>query len=77
VTAGKLPLKQIELYHAPWIDNKAEFRGNRRYLTLDVHLTAPLLEPYAPEFPLLDRFPGEVVKGRRSCSAALRSPRRS
>ena len=30
VTAGKLPLKQIELYHAPWIDNVAEFRGGRQ-----------------------------------------------
>jgi AraC-like DNA-binding protein len=64
VTAGKLPLKQIELYHAPWIDNVAEFRGGRQYLTLDVHLTAPLLEPYAGEFPLLDRFLGQVVKGQ-------------
>ena len=64
VTAGKLPLKQIELYHAPWIDNVAEFRGPQQYLTLDVHLTAPLLEPYAGEFPLLDRFLGEVAKGQ-------------
>jgi len=64
VTTGKLPLKQIELYHAPWIDNVAEFRGGRQYLTLDVHLTAPLLEPYAGEFPLLDRFLGDVAKGQ-------------
>jgi len=64
VTAGKLPLKQIELYHAPWIDNVAEFRGGRQYLTLDVHLTTPLLEPYADEFPVLDRFLGEVAKGQ-------------
>jgi AraC-like DNA-binding protein len=64
VTAGKLPLKQIELYHAPWIDNVAAFRGGRRYLTLDVHLTAAMLEPYVAEFPMLDRFLGEVVRGR-------------
>jgi AraC-like DNA-binding protein len=64
VTTGKLPLKQIELYHAPWIDNVAEFRGGRRYLTLDVHLTAPLLEPYAAEFPVLDQFLSQVVKGQ-------------
>jgi AraC-like DNA-binding protein len=64
VTAGKLPLKQIELYHAPWIDNVAEFRGGRQYLTLDVHLSAPFLEPYAGEFPVLDRFLGDVAKGR-------------
>src|ERR1700761_3880045 len=32
VTAGKLPLKQIGLYHAPWIDNVAEFQGGRQYL---------------------------------------------
>ncbi len=64
VTAGKLPLKQIELYHAPWIDNVAEFRGGRQYLTLDVHLTTPLLEPYAAEFPVLDQFLGQVAKGQ-------------
>jgi AraC-like DNA-binding protein len=62
VTAGKLPLKQIELYHAPWIDNVTEFRGGRKYLTLDVHLTTPLLEPYTCEFPALDRFLGDVAK---------------
>jgi|SRR6185312_12473426 len=64
VAAGPIALKQIELYHAPYIDNVVHFRGGKRYLTLDVHLSAALLEPYASEFPLLDQFLGQVAKGQ-------------
>jgi AraC-like DNA-binding protein len=78
VVAGPLSLKQIELYHAPYIDNTAHFLSGRQYLTLDVHLTTAFLEPYAAEFPLLDQFIGQVVKGqpaRLFGGAQLATPR--
>jgi AraC-like DNA-binding protein len=63
VTAGKLPVKQIELYYAPYVENRAEFRAGQ-YMTLDVHIQPSMLEPYAKEFPLLDQFMGSVYKAQ-------------
>ncbi|HEV2354529.1 MAG TPA: site-specific integrase, partial [Puia sp.] len=51
-------------YHAPYVENTALFRGGRQYLTLVVHLSAAILEPYAGEFPVLDQFLDQVAKGR-------------
>jgi AraC family transcriptional activator of pyochelin receptor len=63
VTTGRLPLKQVQLYFAPYVDNTVLFEPSKQYLTLDVHLTPALLEPYAASFPVLDRFLGQVTKG--------------
>jgi AraC-like DNA-binding protein len=62
VVTGKLPAKQIELYYAPYVENCTQFRPGS-YLTLDVHLQVSLLEPYAPDFPVLDAFLQKVAKG--------------
>jgi AraC-like DNA-binding protein len=63
VVRGRLPVKQIELFYAPYVENLASFDAKRQYLTLDVHFDADLLEPYAADFPLLGRFLEKVHRG--------------
>ena len=63
VVRGRLPVKQIELFYAPYVDNLASFDAQRQYLTLDVHWDRALLEPYAADFPLLGRFLEKVHRG--------------
>jgi len=63
VIRGRLPVKQIELFYAPHVENLASFDAKRQYLTLDVHVDAALLEPYAADFPLLGRFLEKVHRG--------------
>jgi AraC-like DNA-binding protein len=63
VVRGKLPLKQIELFYAPYVENLASFDEQRQYLTLDVHFDSKMLEPYATDFPLLGRFLEKVHRG--------------
>ena len=61
--ARRLPVKQLELFYAPYVDNLASFDAQRQYLTLDVHFDATLLEPFARDFPLLGRFLEKVHRG--------------
>jgi len=68
VVRGRLPVKQIELFYAPYVENLASFDAQRQYLTLDVHFDASLLEPFAGDFPLLGRF---LEKVHRSEPAKL------
>jgi|HubBroStandDraft_1064217.scaffolds.fasta_scaffold193438_1 AraC-like DNA-binding protein len=63
VVQGRLPLKQIELFYAPYVENVATFDIKRHYLTLDVHWEPSMLEPYAADFPLLGRFLEKVQRG--------------
>jgi len=63
VFTGQLPAKQMELYHAPYVDNTATFAGAKEYMTLDVHLESSMLEPYAADFPLLADFLDQVHRG--------------
>ena len=63
VVQGRLPVKQIELFYAPYVENLASFDAQRQYLTLDVHFDASLLEPYAADFPFLGRFLEKVHRG--------------
>jgi AraC-like DNA-binding protein len=62
--AGKLPLKQIELYYSPYVDNTTQFRGDKQYLTMDVHFQPAMLEQYANQFPLLDLFLSKVQQNQ-------------
>jgi AraC-like DNA-binding protein len=62
VTAGKLPMKQMELYYAPYVDNTAQFQGGKQYMTFDIHFNPSMLATYAPDFPLLDQFLEKVEK---------------
>jgi AraC-like DNA-binding protein len=63
VVRGRLPVKQIELFYAPYFENLAQFDAMRQYLTLDVHFDATMLEPFAADFPLLGRFLEKVHRG--------------
>ncbi len=63
VVRNRLPVKQIELFYAPYVENLASFDAVRQYLTLDVHFDSALLEPYAADFPLLGRFLEKVNRG--------------
>jgi len=63
VIRGRLPVKQVELFYASYVENLASFDAKRQYFTLDVHWDAALLEPYATQFPLLGRFLEKVHRG--------------
>ncbi len=62
IGAAKLPYKQIEMYHAPYMDNVTTFHpGN--FTTVDFHYHRALLDLYVPDFPVLGRFMEKVHKG--------------
>jgi AraC-like DNA-binding protein len=63
VVRGRLPVKQLELFYAPYVDNLVTFDAKKQYLTLDVHWNRAMLEPYAADFPLLGRFLEKVDRG--------------
>jgi AraC-like DNA-binding protein len=64
VGKARLPVKQIELFYAPYVENLASFDAKRQYLTLDVHFDTTMLEPFARDFPLLGRFLEKVHRGQ-------------
>ena len=59
---SRLPYKQIEMYHAPYMDNTTFFQpGN--FTTVDFHFHKSLLDLYVSDFPILGRFMEKVHKG--------------
>ena len=63
VVRGRFPVKQLELFYAPCVENLATFDARRQYLTLDVHFEPSMLEPFAADFPLLGHFLEKVHRG--------------
>lgn len=58
-----LPAKQMELYHAPYMDNTTSFPANKQFTTVDFHFHREFLEQYAGQFPLLAAFMEKVHNG--------------
>ncbi len=54
---GNTSLKenQFEMSYTPFVNNKANFRA-QHYHNLDIHWTPTFLQPFAQDFPLLDKF---------------------
>jgi AraC family transcriptional regulator, transcriptional activator of the genes for pyochelin and ferripyochelin receptors len=64
VRKAVLPARQIELYHAPYMDNKTNFPSNKNFATVDFHFHKEMLDQYSESFPLLARFMEKVHKGK-------------
>jgi AraC-like DNA-binding protein len=60
LVAAALPYKQIEMYYAPSVENTVRFPGERQFATIDFHFQEPLLDQYAGDFPLLEKFMDKV-----------------
>lgn len=63
VRKAVLPARQIELYHAPYMDNRTRFPSARNFTTVDFHFHRELLDQYSANFPLLAKFMEKVHKG--------------
>lgn len=79
VRKATLPYRQIEMYHAPYMDNTTSFIGGKQFTTIDFHFHMPLLEMYVKDFKVLGKFmekveknqPAQLFDGRQFSSPAI------
>lgn len=63
---AKLPFRQIELYHAPYMDNITYFKRSKRIGTVDIHFHKRILEKYVKDFKLLGKFMEKVENNKEA-----------
>lgn len=64
VIKRKVPVKAVDMFYVPYVENKASFKAGRKISTVDFHFYPSLLESYAKDFSLLNEFLEKVHKGQ-------------
>lgn len=63
ITKSRVPVKLIDMFYVPYVENKASFKGGKQFSTVDFHFYPSFLESYSRDFPILAEFMEQVSKG--------------